>query len=386
MRRLAFTLLVAVALVAATEALFEAGIWEPLARPDSHAGTSVRLKRALASPAAARLDFVTIGSSRPEFGLDHAAIAAAAKARGFVHADLSMPGTHWMTVGILTDWLARHHPEIRGGVIALAVQDFAYPGNGDYELGIVAPFRRLSDIPWITEHVPFRREDIETYGDYSALFGWRQDIRDFVAAPRQRIRALTWYARQPAASMLFDNPESSGDMCHVGFDSLAACDRVAASADPKLAGLKHQCVEIRAATSGSLDYGALMRQVPMPETMRKTRDLVRDQLLRTPWPLPPVVVLMPMPRIWFDGGHANGIRAWALSVLQPLADAGRIRLIDATGFFDGDPDHGCSAFFDFYHENAAGRTSLTRWLLPQLEHDLYDVESSRRAIAGPQPR
>ena len=58
-------------------------------------------------------------------------------------------------------------------------------------------------------------------------------------------------------------------------------------ADPKLAGLKHQCVEIRAETSGSLDYRALMRQVPMPETMRKTRDLVRDQLLRTPWPLPP---------------------------------------------------------------------------------------------------
>jgi hypothetical protein len=40
-------------------------------------------------------------------------------------------------------------------------------------------------------------------------------------------------------------------------------------------------------------------------------------------------------------------------------------------FFDGDADGGCGAFFDFYHQNAAGRERFTRWLLPQLDDMLY---------------
>src|SRR5215216_3985936 len=99
------------------EGLFQAGAWEYLARPDSHPGQSVQLKRALADPAYAHIDFITLGSSRPVYGIDHEALADLAKKYAAVHADLSMPGSHWMTIRILTRWLSRQHPEIHGGVI-----------------------------------------------------------------------------------------------------------------------------------------------------------------------------------------------------------------------------------------------------------------------------
>ena len=135
--RIALTLFAPIALLLALESLFHTRLWERHAQPASHAGTSVRLKRALRDPVARHIDFVTLGSSRPEYGIDHAAWASRARERGLVDADLSMPGTHWMTIGVLTRWLAREHPEIRGGVIGVAIQDFANPGNGAYELGIV---------------------------------------------------------------------------------------------------------------------------------------------------------------------------------------------------------------------------------------------------------
>jgi hypothetical protein len=371
MRRLLLKLAAPVALLLLIDALFQAGIWEPLAKPASHAGVSVRLKRALLDPALPHIDFVTLGSSRPEYGLDRAGIAAAAKRYGYVHADLSMPGSHWMTIGVLGRWLARHHPEIRGGIIALSVQDLIYAGNGSYEVGIAYPFHRLADEPLMAQHVPLKRSDPETWGVWSGLFAWRQDIRDFVTAPGKRMDSVQWYREHRSWRNLFINPDSRGDMCAFGLDSLAACDKVGASSSDQARRLAGQCRELRGDAAGRRNFAELMKRQPLPDSMRKTRDVVRREIASIHWQVPPLVVLMPTPRVWTQATLPAGLHAWALSVLQPLADEGRIQLIDATAFFDHDGSTDCRKFFDFYHQNAVGRDEFTAWLLPRIETDLY---------------
>ncbi len=381
MRRLLIQLIAALALVLLVELAFQAGIWEPLAKPASHAGTSVRLKRALTDPANARIDFVTLGSSRPEYGLDHETIAAAAKRHGFVHANASLAGSHWMTIGVLSRWLARAHPEIRGGVIALSIADFEYAGNGSYELGIVYPFHRLRDIPWMMRHVPFSRDDPETWGAFSALFGWREDIRDFVIHPEKRIDSLDWFADHNPMRKLFENFASKGDMCAFGIESITACERVEATDTEAARRLAGQCRMIRDGATRRDAREARIRESPQPEPLRETGPLVRRTLRAIPWAQPPVVVLMPMPRVWTVDVLPASLHARALAILRPLVDAGRIRVIDATGFFAEDADGGCASFFDFYHQNASGRERFTRWLLPQLESALYRID----ARAGSRP-
>jgi hypothetical protein len=364
-----------IALLLLLEALFAAGVWEPLAQPASHAGTSVRLKRALQDSALPRLDYVTLGSSRPAYGLDHALLAAAAEGSGRVHANLSMPGSHWSTIGIVSRWLERHRPDVRGGIIALSVQDLQYANNGSYELGILQPFRRIGDTPWIAERIPVKRDDLESYAVWSALFGWRDDIREFARAPHRRLASIQWYAAHRTSPLaLFDNPVSDGDMCAFGIDTLDACDRVDASTDPRRDSLGRQCRELRSRAAGRIDVGAGMRQSSLPPSMLRARDLVRSQLRGMRWPVAPVVVLMPMPPLWQRDVLGPGQHEWALAVLQPLVDEGHIQLVDATDFFAGEAGGGCSAFFDFYHQNAAGRERLTRWLVPQLQHMLYRAQ------------
>lgn len=370
-------------LVLVLEALFAAGVWEPLAEPHSHAGTSLGLKQALRDPAIGRIDYVTIGSSRPEYGIDHALLAAQARRLGRTHADLTMPGTHWTSAGVLVRWLEREHPEVRGGIIALSVQDLAFAYNGYYELGILQPFRRAADLPWIAARIPFSLHDVASYGVVSALFAWRDDVRDFVTEPMQRKERIEWRnAHRDARHLLFDNPESHGDMCAWGVDSLAACDRLEAATDADRAGLRRQCRELRTRADASPDVAAARAAGALPGFMTDTRDLVRAQLEGMHWPKPPVLILMPMPRIWNDV-LGRGQHEWALAILQPLADAGRIRLVDATGFFDADADRGCGSFFDFYHQNAQGRERFTRWLLPQLRQLLYQDDSGVPAPPAP---
>lgn len=371
MLRVALKLLASILLLVLIDLAFQAGIWEPLAKPASHAGTSVRLKRWLDDPHASRIDFVTMGSSRPEFGINHVELAALGKDHDSVHANLTMPGSHWMTIGVLGEWLARHHPEIRGGVIALSIQTFTNPGNGSYELGIVYPFHRLRDLPWMAEHIPFRRDDPESWGVWSGLFAWREDVRDFVLSPKQRLSSLRWFKRHKTWRELFHNPESKGDMCTFGLDTLDACDRIEASESERAKGLVEQCRQLRDYAAHRTDFDALRQRQHLPSNMAESRRLIRAQLRATTWPVPPVVVLMPTPTIWTKHALPRGLHRWALSVLQPLVDEGTIQLIDGTDFFNTDGHTDCHQFFDFYHQNASGRDVFTRWLLPQLQKDLY---------------
>ncbi len=371
------------ALVLVIEALFAAGAWEPFAEPQSHAGTSLDLEHALRDPAIGRIDYVTIGSSRPEYGIDHALLATHAERLGRTHADLTMPGTHWTSAGVLARWLEREHPEVRGGIIALSVQDLAFAYNGYYELGILQPFRRVDDLGWIAARIPFAMHDVASYGVVSALFAWRDDVRAFVAAPTQRKEHIEWRnSHRDPRHLLFGNPESHGDMCRWGVDGLAACDRLEAATDDDSAGLRRQCRELRARAADAPDFAAGRAAAELPAFMSNTRDRVRAQLEGMHWPTPPVVILMPMPRIWNDV-LGRGQHEWALEILHPLADAGRIRLLDATAFFDADADRGCGSFFDFYHQNAQGRERFTRWLLPQLQGLLYQDATGTPASPAP---
>jgi hypothetical protein len=374
-------LLASLLVLLAFEAVFHTGLWERYAQPSSHAGTSVRLKRALHDQIAGHIDFVTLGSSRPEYGLDHAAWAERARQRGLVHADLSMPGTHWMTLGVLTQWLAREHPEIRGGIIAMSIQDFTNPGNGAYELGIVQPFRTLADTPWIARHVPFDIHDPDTWGTWSSMAEWRADIREFLHNPLKRLHVLHWYLKNvPATQTLFGNPESKGDMCASGLARLSACDAIEASTDPANAGLQRQCKELRGMAAYRSDYAAMLHGAPVPAPLATARDLVRSQLRAIGWREPPVVLLMPVPSLWTRDLLGNGLHAWVIAVLQPLVDEGRIRVLDATDLLADDGDAECGNFFDFYHQNAAGRARLDEWLQPKLEPLLLDAQANDMTV------
>ena len=140
-----------VLIVLALEWAFRAQLWSPYAKPDSHAGTSQRKLAGLRDPRVRQIDFVTVGDSRAVYGIDHAGLFAAAQARGQTHLNLSMPGSHWMTLAIQQQWLKREHPELRGVVIGLSVASFGGVFNGDYELGIVTPWRTWQDTDQVAE-------------------------------------------------------------------------------------------------------------------------------------------------------------------------------------------------------------------------------------------
>jgi hypothetical protein len=351
------------------EAAFRMGAWEPFAKPDSNSGMAIRVKKSVKALGPEKIDFVTIGDSRAVYGIDHERVAALAKSNGFTHIDAAIPGMHWMSAELMLRWLKEQAPNLKGAVIATNVTAFNYNGNGDYELGIAVPLASLKDVNWMSLHVPFERGNLATYGSYSTLFQYRADIADLLKHPTARIKNL---ARDRQAlnggAALFQAQKISHNICAVPTDTIKSC--AAAPLSDSNAGLVNSCKSFIPLSENQADFRQFDDHMRWPH-LALVKKIRQKQLSSLGFTKPPLVVLMPVPRVWRNELLPKGGEAWVHSILQPLADQGVIKLVEYTRFFDSYGDSECNAFWDLYHPNAYGQQKLTDSLLPIIEKHLY---------------
>lgn len=357
-------ILLPILLLCGVELSFRLGAWETIASRESHSGTSIRAREALEAHAG-RIDFITLGSSRAEYGLDHTLIHGHAKSRGAVHLNLSQPGSHWLSITTISAYVREHHPELKGGILGLSYLDVQNVVNGTYELAITQPFRPVFRQPDLYA-LQFNRNDPTSYGTWSALLAYRQDIRSFLENPSRRFKANAWWSENKP--WRFDeNPETNRDVCSLPWNSIAECQQTLPTTD---AGRNFQasCNTFQP-NAPRIDWSTLTD--PLPPDRAETKRILQQAIRNLGWPTPPVIVLLPTTHHWRDTIAPIGAEAWAKRILQPLADAGEIVLIDRTTSMDENGKTRCDVFIDLYHQNGKGANEVTRTLLGDLDTHLY---------------
>jgi hypothetical protein len=378
---LAFRFLLVIVLLAGVETALRVGLWNRFVLPNSHAGTTIRALSAWSTQGDPSVDTVTLGSSRPEYALDHVALAALAQKHGQRHLSFAMPGAHMLTIDTVSSWLKQNRPDVKNRVVALSVLDFTWAANGEYELGIVAPMGASIDGERLQQRLPLKT-DSNTWGAVSALWRYRQDMRDAIFAPKQRLNAI----KTPSSFNRAMNTQVSQNVCQVDTTTVASC----AAATPigttlstapstvlnhGASGAKQLCKDWQT-QFGKAPAGDLSAKPHMPEVLLAQK-LVSESFSRKTWPGKTVVVLLPTHHLWTQPPMATGQHALALEVLQPLVASGDITLIDATTMLDlpseASPNlrSDCASFGDLFHQNDVGREKLMTWLMPRLEQALY---------------
>ena len=351
------------------EAAFRVGAWESFAKPDSNAGMAIRIKQAVNMMGPEKIDFVTVGDSRAVYGIDHERVAALAKSHGLNHINASIPGMHWMSAELMVRWLKAHAPNLKGAMIATNITNFSYTGNGYYELGIATPLSSLSDASWMALHVPFERQNLATYGSYSALFQYRDDITDLIKHPTQRFRQIRQYRQAYSnGAALYQSQKINSNICSIAKLSIKSC--AAEPVSTMNSTIVSQCKSLVVQAANQLDYREFDNAAKWPH-LAELKKVRQSQLRSLGFSKPPLVVLMPVPRIWRDELLPRGAEDWALSILRPLAAQGVIELLDYTRFFDEPEGAECNAFWALYHQNADGQQKLTDVLLPVIQRQLY---------------
>jgi hypothetical protein len=233
--------------------------------------------------------------------------------------------------------------------------------------------------------VPFDWHDPATYGLYSGLFEYHEDMQDLLAHPRNRRNLLNFFHARTPQEVLTSNADETSNMCAAPIASLSDCSALAAhgGGNPKI---QQQCKLIEAASRGRYDLRPFVSGTPLNERLQTARDLIRQQLRAINWPTPPLVVLMPMPSVWARDVIPTGTHEWALSVLAPLQAEGKIRVLDYTDMFGDDGDEECKAFFDLYHNNVVGRERVMQRLMPEIERSWFDAMAERQMAVEPNSR
>ncbi|MEP7156144.1 MAG: hypothetical protein ABI905_10265 [Betaproteobacteria bacterium] len=371
-------LAVVVGALALLEWAFRLGVWEPLVRPESNAGQSVQLKMAVNALGADKLDFITLGDSRAVYGIEHQRVADAATSAGFRHVNLSLAGTHWLTIDALLEWITVRNRNLKGVLIATNVNSFTFEGNGSYELAMAAPFMASWNSERMNRSVAFNRADVSTYGVYSALFLAREDVQDLITHPRARLREIRAYAGRGSAPLTF-SVKVAGDSCAIAHSSMAECAAATPATDTERS-IVSQCKSELPASTQRADWRKWTTPGAMPHLEQLA--LSRQAELRAmPLPKPLLVVLMPVPALRRDELTPQGLEEFTKAALKPLVDDGTIVLYDFTHFFDKTPGGECVAFWDLYHQNTVGQARLTDALLPTVQHELYN----RAGKAGTPP-
>lgn len=366
-RPLLFRILIPLAMVLLAEGLLRLGIWENMAQPSSRIGATVALKRRLlAVPEPVHI--VTLGNSRAEFGLDHELLAAAAQRHGKRHAPAYLRGANWLSWVTLSNWLKSNRPEVENALIAISAVDLIWANNGPYEIRMVEPFR--SGLwPPPEARALFNREDSDTYAVFSSLWAYRADLSDYVRDPMTRHQVVGAPSARIGATVIL----AERNLCQLPTVTMEQC-AAHAPKDMLEIGIVRECKDSLPAKAQRPDWR--MALPPAQAAERASVRALRQQQLRD---LPfrrPVVVLMPVLKMWRDAGYPSGYDTWVQETLAPLVASGRIELIDATGFFDTPENAECQAFADLYHQNRNSATQLTKALLPRIEAALYQANEA----------
>lgn len=375
-RPILLRLLVPLAALLLAEIFFRAGYWESMAEPTSRIGATVTLKKALAQETEP-FQLVTLGNSRAEYGLDFGLIQEMADRHGQRHARATLRGANWLTWVTLADWLKQNYPTVDNAIIAVSVADLFWTHNGSFEVRMVEPLR-VGIWPRREARLIFDRNDSDSYAIWSSLLAYRADLADYVLDPATRQFVL---AREPM-QMPPALPVAVPNLCHMPIDSIESC---AAFTPKNLLDVKavEECQRTVPALKERQDWRppAGAQHAAEREAVLQLR---QQQIGNMPFSRP-VVVLMPVLKVWREEVFPEGHEAWVRRVFEPLLASGRISLIDATGYFDSNAGGECSAFSDFYHQTPEAAHAMTAALLPQIETALYGkrVLPSQTKAAAP---
>ncbi len=366
---LSLRLAIIVIVLGVLEFAFRNGIWEPLAKPDSYSGKVVQIKNSVEALGPDKVDFITVGDSRVGSGIDHERIAALAKKYGFQHVDVASPGMHWMSIDLMIRWVKSQSPRLKNAVIASNITSFQYSTNGMYELGLAAPVARPWNSEWMSKSIEPNLADIRTYGVYSALFQYRDDIQDLIKNPKNRLWELNWTRKNGLGEkLIFHNYPTAKHVCRIPLSSLATCAAFKPT-NPEDVNVVGQCQNnlSKKPRPDWTDFAVADAHPHLAPLTKMRQQEIRDLPLQHPI----IMLLMPVPKLTREATTPKGLEEYTHSVLDPLEREGVIKLYDYTRLLDGENGIDCTAFHDLIHENSTGQKILTDLLLPHIEEVFY---------------
>ncbi len=353
----------------AIEGAFRMGLYEPLVNPMSHSGRTITMLRALADFGLEKVNVITLGDSRAAQGLNNRQINEASHTFGLEHVRMTMPGSHLLTFRTLTNWGFEKLPGLQGIVLLVSPASFNTLGAGAYELAKVLPIRNYTT-PWeMLRHVPFERADVRTYSSFSSLAGYREDIKNLLADPWARGRAIvTSNTAEPQRFLNFSS-NNSNDLCAIATDEPKTCLNELSNRRDEIPTKSWNALNTLCRAAGRKSkHGVPGEQA---ELLLQEWTLFLDELSQK---VRVMLVIMPDHSIYQEKLYAPNAIWLGTRLVNNMRQRGKVEVLDLHRLIQDQKNPECSYYMDAKHLNKSGNAVLTQALLPALENFWSQLE------------
>ena len=351
-------------LLLVVELLFRWGIWEPLVKPNSHAGSVVRLKQTERMLSDDQVEWVTLGDSRVEIGFHHGTILEERLPEAG-HVSLAVGGAHLATYHAAAEFAKNKYPNLKGFVVGLAPGALQASYNGAYEFRKIEPLMRfygLQKNPYVELSLDQFRD--VTLPNASSLFALREDLMDFAKDPSERFKQLT---HKMPTERLYKPMGLEPDICAFSIDDLADCQR-ALSTPEMLQGNQKGTFETYC-NSGFAnkriadDYEPYFMSKAQIQQIADQWRLFFENALSDE--LTVIVVLMPEHSVMMNQVYPNNLNLVSDALFSKL-EADKLTILDYQNIFLQAEKSECHYYHEMIHANITGAQLITERLLQDL--------------------
>jgi len=207
-------------LLVLTELGLRAGWYDRILSPLSHMGNTVYRIQAFDRFGRDQIDWITLGDSKMDWGINHGVFRQAREQNGVNHLRFSLAGSNFLATHTAAEWAIDHLSGLDGIMLGMYEHEFVNMGNTKKEFKITWPFKaywQLDDFDYFKNASEF-----ELFSNQLAIQNYAGDVKDWLLNPLKRHRMHQHHESKWMEQLNYQR-DMTGDLCAYDLSSLSSC-------------------------------------------------------------------------------------------------------------------------------------------------------------------
>jgi hypothetical protein len=354
-------------LVLLLEIFFRMGLWDSRIKPHSFLGNAKYRVQALNEFGLQKINWITAGDSKTDWGVNHGDILRAQQQNGENHLRMSFESSGFMAIQATIEWSIAHMPNLKGVMLGVTEDNFGHLSDATKQYNVAWPFRDYFDYDKYSYFT--QRHQQMSFFSRQAVHVYFKDFRDYINNMPTRKRRLERFVERGYRGIFTYNINLRQDLCTYELKTMSQCIDAAKSIKSKggqLSGaenfIRNQCGNdmMRYRMENNLGTHKIKNktQQKLIANWKKLFDSILAHNIKLQ------IVMLPEQAMFdYSIKPANTIKV-VNAVLSNYIDNPQFKVVDLRELFD-DHKNGkqCHFFNDPLHYNHNGKAVITQEII-----------------------
>src|SRR5690606_3182738 len=218
-------LIIITIILVTVELLLRLNLYNGFVKPDSYLGNSFERVKALNNFGKDKIQWITVGDSRVDWGIDHKKLRHIRKENGINHLRMSFRGASFMAIQATIDWSIENMDSLEGVLVGVSEDKISHRHSYNELYNIAWPFKNYLNFHDYNSILIDKKQWRFYYS--LALVTFYKDIKNFISNPVDRYMEIKKFGSKETAKVFDYKRANSSNLCSFRLDSIESCIKTA---------------------------------------------------------------------------------------------------------------------------------------------------------------